>query len=256
MEAVGEYATPVRRIYDHLMAAFGLTALAGASYTIINIALATVAEALSVSMTDSDAWRPPVVGILAMLIIGIPVWGYYWGRLRLAYAADPESEATALSHRVYIFAVLGAGALAFLGGGGGTLFVILRDLLDAALSVETLRDLTPAIGFALTSVLFLPYHWAIYRADQAYQPDEPELSSVRKRVTLLVADGDSALARTVEDALGYPIREARWSDPYAFTPPLDEDELARAVAEVSGADGANVMLIPDQATGLKVISYD
>ena len=233
IEAVGEYATPVRRIYDHLMAAFGLTALSGASFVIFNTALATVAEAMSVSITDSDAWRSPVAAILAMLLIGVPVWGYYWRRLRLAYAADPESEATALSHRVYIFAILGAGALAFLGGGGGTLFVILRDLLDAALSVETLRDLTPAIGFALTSALFLPYHWAIYRADQAYQPDESETSAVSKRVTILVTDGDSALTQTIEDALGYSIRQARWSDPEAFTPTLDEEQAARIADEIS-----------------------
>lgn len=256
MEAVGEYAVPIRRIYDHLMAAFGLTALSGASFTIFNTALAILAEALSVSITDSDAWRSPVAAILAMLIIGIPVWGYYWRRLRLAYAADPEAEATALSHRVYVFAVLGAGALAFLGGGGGSLFVILRDLLDAALSVETLRDLNPAIGFALTAALFLPYHWAIYRADQAYQPDEPEPRSVRKRVTLLVADGDSTLTEAIEDALGYQVREARWSDTEAFIPTLNDDQAARIADEVSQSGGSNVLLIPDQATGLKVISYD
>ncbi len=177
-EAVGEYAAPVRRTYDHLIAALGLAALAGASFTLFNTALATFAEALSVSITDGDAWRPPVTAILTMLIIGVTIWGYYWRRLRLAYAADPESEATALSHRFYIFAVLGAGALAFLGGGGGTLFVILRDLLDAALSVESLRDLTPAIGFTLTAALFLPYHWAIYRADQAYQPTDTSLDDM------------------------------------------------------------------------------
>ncbi len=255
-EAVGEYATPVRRIYDHLMAAFGLTALSGASFLAFNTALATFAEALSVSITDSDAWRSPIAAILTMLIIGIPVWGYYWRRLRLAYAADPESEATSLSHRIYVFAVLGAGALAFLGGGGGTLFVILRDLLDAALSVETLRDLAPAVGFALTSALFLPYHWAIYRADQAYQPDEPQPEPARKRVTLLTPDDDSALTQAIEDALGHPIRQARWSDPEAFTPTLDGDEAARIADEIAQVSGSNVLLIPDQTARLKVISYD
>ena len=35
-EAVGEYAVPVRRIYDHLMAALGLVALCGASFMIFN----------------------------------------------------------------------------------------------------------------------------------------------------------------------------------------------------------------------------
>lgn len=256
MEAVGEYATPVRRIYDHLMTAFGLIALAGASFVIFNTALATVAEAMSVSIADNDAWRSPVAAILAMLIIGIPVWGYYWRRLRTAYAADPESEVTALSHRVYIFAVLGAGALAFLGGGGGTLFVILRDILDADLSVETLRDLTPAIGFALTSALFLPYHWAIYRTDQSFQTDEPTPEPARKRVTLLTTDGDPTLARTIEDALGYSIREARWSDPEAFAPTLDDDEAIRIAGEISQSGGSNVLLIPDEVAGMKVVSYD
>ena len=190
-EAVGEYATPVRRTYDYLMAALGLAALAGASFMIFNTALAVPSpRALSVNRRETATPGVPRSRPYSpCFIIGVPVWGYYWRRLRLAYAADPESEATTLSHRFYIFAVLGAGALAFLGGGGGTLFVILRDLLDAALSVETLRDLTPAIGFALTAALFLPYHWAIYRADQAHQPTETSLddmSPIRDNVVMEV----------------------------------------------------------------------
>ncbi len=254
-EAVGEYATPIRRIYDHLMAALGLAALSGASFMIFNTALTVLADGLSVTVRDSGAWRSPVAAILTTLVIGVPVWGYYWRRLRLA--ADAEAEATALSHRVYIFAVLGVGALAFLGGGGGTLFVILRDLLDAALSVETLRDLTPAIGTTLTAALFLPYHWAIYRADQALQPDgpPPEPRPARKRVTLLTADGGSALAQAIEEALGYSIREARWSDPDAFIPTLSEEEASRIADEISQSGGSNVLLIPE-GDGIKVISYE
>ncbi len=256
-EAVGEYATPIRRIYDHLMAALGLAALSGASFMIFNTALTVLADGLSVTVRDSDAWWSPVTAILTTLVIGVPVWGYYWRRLRLAADAEPQSEATALSHRVYIFAVMGAGALAFLGGGGGTLFVILRDLLDAALSVETLRDLTPAIGTTLTAALFLPYHWAIYRADQVFQPDNtpPGPRPVQKRVTILIADGGSTLTGTIEEALGYPVREARWSDPDAFIPTLSEEEASRIAGEISQSGGSNVLLIPE-TTGLRVISYD
>ena len=219
-EATGESSAPVRQTYDHLMAALGLAALVWASYTVFNTALTVFADGLSVTVRDEGAWRSPVAATLATLMIGVPMWGRYWRRLRLEANANPESEATALAHRVYIFAVMGVGALAFLGGGGGTLFVILRDLLDASLSVETLRDLTPAIGATLTAALFLPYHWAIYRADQAFQPDVPESESrpIQKRVTLLTADGDSTLAQAIEDALGYSIRKARWSDPDAFAP--------------------------------------
>ena len=255
-EATGEYATPVRRTGDYLMAALGLAALAGASFTIFNTALTALAESVGPVMLESGAWRSPVAAILAMLLIGTPVWGYYWRRLRLARDASPEAEATALSRRVYTFAVLGAGALAFLGGGGGTLFVLLRDLLDTALSAETLRDLTPAIGFALTAALFLPYHWAIYRADQSFQPDTPETRPVQKRVTFLAPEGGSNLAQTIEDALGHPVRRSRWADPEAFAPALDDEEATRIAGEISRSAGRNVLLIPDRASGLKVISYD
>ena len=257
IEAIGESADPIRRIYDHLMSALGLAALAGASFMIFNTALVIFADSLSATIRDSGAWRSPVAAILAMLIIGVPVWSYHWRRLRLAANAGPESEATALSHRVYIFAVMGAGALAFLGGGGGTLFVILRDILDAELSAGTLRDLTPTLGSVLTAALFLPYHWTIYRADQTFLPDDapPKPRAAQKRVTLLTTAGGSALAQTIEDTLGYSIREARWFDSEAFAPTLDGDEIGRIAGEISQSGGSNVLLIPE-ADGLKVISYD
>ena len=257
-EAVGEYATPIRRIYDHLMAALGLIALASAAVIASNTALLTLVESFSAAPEDPDAWREPVAVILALLIVGVPVWSLFWRRLRLAYAADPSDESAALSHRAYIFAALGVGALAFLGGGGGTLFVFLRDLLDAELSLNTARDLAPAVGFALTAALFLPYHWAIYRADQTYQRAEsvPEPPPVQKRVTILTADVGSPLTETMEDALGYPIHEARWADSQAFTPTLDDEEAARIADQISRSSGSSVLLIPEPDGGLRLISYD
>ena len=257
-EAVGEYATPIRRIYDHLMAALGLVALAAAAVIAFNTALLTLVEVFAAAPEDPDAWREPVSVILALLIVGVPVWSLFWRRLRLAYAADPSDESAALSHRAYIFAALGVAALAFLGGGGGTLFVILRDLLDTDLSLDTARDLAPAVGFALTAALSLPYHWAIYRADQTFQPDSPapEPPPVQKRVTLLAADADSEPAHAIEYALGYPILEARWADPEAFTPTLDDEEAARIAAQISQAPGSNILLIPEPDGSLRVISYD
>ena len=65
-----------------------------------------------------------------------------------------------------------------------------------------------------------------------------------------------ARRQTIEDALGYPIREARWSDPETFAPTLDDDEAAQIAGEISQSGGSNVLLLPDQSTGLKVISYD
>ncbi len=256
-EAIGGYCGPIRRIYDHLMAALGLIALGAASFMIFNTALVIFADSLSDVIRDSGAWRSPLAAIVAAGVIGVPVWGVYWRRLRLAAAENPSVETTALPHRVYVFAVMGAGALAFLVGGGGALFVILRDLLDADVSLETMRDLAPAMGAALTAALFLPYHWAIYRDSQAYLPDSrsEKPAIVRKRVTILTPDRDSALAAGIGDALGYAVREARWSDPEAFAPSLDTEEMARIADEISQSDGSSVLLIPE-GDGLRVISHD
>ena len=256
-EASGGYADTIRRIYDHVMAAFGLIGLGVVSFMIFNTALVVFADSLSEVVRDSGAWRSPVAAIVAAGVVGVPVWGLYWRRLRLAAAENPAAEATALPHRVYVFAVMGAGALAFLGGGGGALFVVLRDLLDAAVSLETLRDMAPALGAALTAVLFLPYHWAIYRDDQTYLPDSGRETPaiVRKRVTILTPDRGSALAAGIGGALGYAVREARWSDPDAFAPALDSDAIARVADEISQSDGSSVLLIPE-CGGLRVVSYD
>ena len=123
--------------------------------------------------------------------------------------------------------------------------------------METLRDLTPVVGTTLTAALFLPYHWAIYRADQAFESDNTpsEPRPIQKRVTILTTVIGSTLTGTIEEALGYSIHEARWSDPEAFVPTLDEEGVARIADEISQAAGSNVLLIPE-ATSLKLVSYD
>ena len=139
-----------------------------------------------------------------------------------------------------MFAALGVGVLALLGSVSALLFMFLRDLLDAALSLDTLNDMSAPIAVIAAAAAFLPYYWAVYRDDQDAVSEveaEPALSAVegqpavsvggstgsaragveadaprmemgtgsprteRKQVTLLAADGD-ALARQVGDALG------------------------------------------------------
>ena len=257
IEAVGHRVAHVSRTYDLLLTAIGLIALAAASALILDTFLRLISDASPVVVGGDVQWRMRLSTTLTMLAIGIPVWWTYWRRIQSAASADPLLEKTALPRKLYVMGVLCLGLLALVGGATSTLFIFLRDLLDAEMSANTLRDLSTSLAVSLTALFVIPYHWVIYRQDRELEPDTQDQppAPVRKQVTLLTAAGGSDLLAEVEDALGHPVTVAHWPDPDAFTPTLDSDQIDRLAEEVTSAPGSSVILIPD-ASGLKVISHD
>ena len=250
--------TPIIRIYDCLLTAIGLVTLASASitvFTLIITELSLIGSVVIGDMPEGDLWDNVSVA-LTLLLIGAPVWWIYWTRLQSAATADPETERPALPRKLYVMGVLCIGVLALVGGASFTLFVFLRDLLDVALSLETLRELSVGLAILLTVALFVPYHWNIYREDRRYEPDDavepPPI--IRKRVTLLTAPGGESVAGGIEAALGYGVTVAAWRDSDAVVAALDEAQLSALPERIAQSPGANVVLVPE-ADGLRIISH-
>ncbi|MCG8333023.1 MAG: hypothetical protein MJE63_00795, partial [Proteobacteria bacterium] len=84
--------------------------------------------------------------------------------------ANPEVERIALPRKLYVMGVLCLGLLALVGGASSTLFIFLRDMLEAELSTNTLRDLSTGLSVVLTALLVIPYHWIQYRQDRELEP--------------------------------------------------------------------------------------
>ena len=250
--------TPIARIYDCLLTAIGLVTLASASitvFTLIITELSLIGSVVIGDMPEGDLWDNVSVA-LTLLLIGAPVWWIHWTRLQSAATADPETERPALPRKLYVMGVLCIGVLALVGGASFTLFVFLRDLLDVALSLETLRELSVGLAILLTVALFVPYHWNIYREDRRYEPDdavEPP-PTIRKRVTLLTAPGGESVAGGIEAALGYGVTVAAWRDSDAVVAALDEAQLSALPERIAQSPGANVVLVPE-AGGLRIISH-
>ena len=250
--------TPITRIYDCLLTAIGLVTLASASitvFTLIITELSLIGSVVIGDMPEGDLWDNVSVA-LTLLLIGAPVWWIHWTRLQSAATADPETERPALPRKLYVMGVLCIGVLALVGGASFTLFVFLRDLLDVALSLETLRELSVGLAILLTVALFVPYHWNIYREDRRYEPDDavepPPI--IRKRVTLLTAPGGESVAGGIEAALGYGVTVAAWRDSDAVVAALDEAQLSALPERIAQSPGANVVLVPE-ADGLRIISH-
>ena len=257
IESVGHEVAHVSRTYDLLIAAIGLIALSAASAWVLDTFLRLISDASPVVVRDDVQWRVQLSTALTMLAIGAPAWWAHWRRVQSAASADPEVERTALPRKLFVLGVLCLGLLALVGGATSTLFTFLKDLLDAELSANTLRDLSTSLAVFLTALFVIPYHWVTYRQDRKLEPDTRDQPPppVRKSVTLLTAEDDSDLLARVQAALGYAVNAAHWPDPYAFVPTLDADQIDRVASEVSSAPGSSVILIPD-ASGLRVVSHD
>ena len=256
IESAGHEAAHVARAYDLLIAAIGLTALAIASASILEMFFRLVSEVSPVVVGGDVDWRVRLSTTLTTLAIGAPAWWTHWHRIQSAAAANPEVERTALPRRLFVLSVLCLGLLALVGGATSTLFIFLRDLLDADLSANTLLDLSTGLAVFLTALFIIPYHWVIYRQDRELEPDTQDQPPLRIRsVTLLTAEDGSGLLAQIEAALGCPVNGVHWPDPDAFVPTLDDEQIARLAEDVASAPGANVILIPD-ASGLRVVSHD
>ena len=174
----------VERCYDLLIAAIGLVTVAFASGTVLDTFFRLISDTSAVVLDSSVQWRERLALILTLFLVGIPVWLAHWRRVQLPALANPEVERVALPRKLYVMGVLCLGLLALVGGASSTLFIFLRDLLDAELSANTLRDLSTGLSVVLTALLIIPYHWVIYRQDRELEPDEPESTAKRRSQSL------------------------------------------------------------------------
>ena len=266
-----------RRAYTYILTAIGTGTLAAAIFMLGTSGVKIVLASFGDVIVGADQWKGPLANIITLTVMGAPLWGYYWRNIERRTLDIGADERQATSRRLFLFAALGIGVLALLGSVSTMLFMFLRDLLDASLSLGTLDDVTAPIAIIAAAAAFLPYYWAVYRDDQDAIPEpEPALStdvpSVRpesvegtgpdriggqspgKSVTLLAADG-GILAQQIRNALGYDIETLRWADADAAMPALTDADCAQLAQAIADAPGRHVLLIPDGRT-VRVLSHN
>ncbi|MCL0028781.1 DUF5671 domain-containing protein [Dehalococcoidia bacterium] len=258
-ETAGSVAQAVwaKRTYVYLLSLLGLATLAAASITVINTALELISERSRVLVSGGDVWREPTALAVTLIVIGGPVWWYYWRQVRRLIESNGATERSAFARRLFTFVVLGLGLLAALGSVSGTMFVLLRDILDAGVSMNTLRDIRPALSVVVTAGIILPYHWSVYLTDRAAEPPvikQGSTSRTSKQVSLLVPEGSAKLISEVEQALGQRVKVLNWTDTEAVVPLLTEQEFFGLANRVADAVGNSVILVP-HGGDIRVLSY-
>lgn len=244
-----EYA---RGSYRYALAAVGLVTLASAISTLVHSALTVLAADTGPTISGEDLWRNGIALGITFGMLGGPLWGYYWTGIQRRISGGDAKDQASLTRRIFIFAALGVGMLALVGSASFLMFVFFRELLDGDLS-QVVPDSRVSIAIIVSTAIFVPYYWMVYRADRRAAPEKEDATRrERKAVTVLVSPGGAVFVSELEAALGYGVSPVEWADPEASQPELsDLDELAE---RISAASGANVLLVPD-GTSVRVLSY-
>lgn len=241
--------TEVRRIYEYLMSAIGLAA-AGAGLVMV---LVTIVEALAAGSDLVVGGRAinALLGALVLLVVGVPVWLRHWRLAQAAREASPEDEVGSPVRRLYLLVLFGVMGVVAVVALLILVNLVLRDVLEGGLDVETLRRVRFAVGVLVTTGLISAYHWNVFRTDReivpaptATVPHDPARS---QRALLLVGAADPSVVAALREATGAHVQLITRTDtsPGAWS----VDEL---MAAVQAAPDGDLLLLADPE-GLQVI---
>jgi ABC-type multidrug transport system fused ATPase/permease subunit len=148
-----------RRVYLYLVMLLGLGLLAAGAHQFLALGLDLLIKGSAVTeIGGADYVRQQLSLSLALIIIGAPLWFFFWRMIQRAVARDPAEAGTAL-RKIILTLVLITAALAALFGAAR----FLEWLLSGAVSTD-FAGLTPMI----VAGIIWAYFW--YTSEKENQP--------------------------------------------------------------------------------------
>ncbi|MEI5583454.1 MULTISPECIES: DUF5671 domain-containing protein [unclassified Agromyces] len=235
-----------RRAADLVLSGLGLAAAASGIGVIVNATLGAL-----VSPLVADDTRTLLLGGIAALAVGAPLWWWSWRPTR---RLAPE-EIAYQGRRVYLIAVFGISAVVALIALLVVGFRVFEFVLDSATSASLVDRVRAPLGLLLATALVFAYHFAVWRRDRALIA-EHGLAPVRRigRVVLVAADDAAELVRAIEEATGASVTVWR-REPLAGAPaPSTQGPDAAAVAAAfDGVAARRALVLAGPGSRLEVV---
>jgi Domain of unknown function (DUF5671) len=226
-----------QRVYFYLMAFLGLvTSVIG-----LSMLFGLLVETGTQMAATDGWWRHQLATALAMLLVGTPIWLYYWNGILKRVKAGGIDEWRAVSRRIFLYVIIGAAIVLLAADLVTIIYELLKDILGNRFSANFLNDAKWGLQTVLVAAGLLWYHWAVLRADQR-RGAETALS--RHDVTILADDRGGDLAARIESKLGYKTRTLYLVGQTVTGPPaLSDEEIDRLANEIQSVSADKVMLV-------------
>ena len=237
-----ELLLSAQRVHFYLMSFLGLgTLISGLIVlfgTIIDALITTAGPTVAVS---PGWWQRQLSASLSLLLVGTPMWLYYWNSVTRRALVGGVNEWGARSRRVFLYAVVGVSILAIAADLVNIVYQSLNGMLTGKLDVNVLRNSRWSLQTLVVAIPLLWYHWRIVRAEQHRGA---EAAAIRKVVTILIGNQPADFALRLQEKLGFRIRVLHQTGlAEAVTTPAQDEELTKLADEIRSVTGNNVMVI-------------
>jgi hypothetical protein len=198
----------IRRIYEYIISGVSLIA---SSLGLLMIFVALIEAVTPTDLVSSTSQANTLIVAVTLLLIGTPVWWFFWRRIqrRVSQGRHDEmtDEVTSPTRRIFILMLFGVAGIAAVISIIVAVFFFFDDLLNNQLSRETLRSARFALGILVTNGTISTYHWSIYRKEKML-----DIRRVRKeKYVLLVGPSDGEFARELQKKIGGKVQ--MWETP-------------------------------------------
>jgi hypothetical protein len=228
-----------QRIHMYLMSFISLGTMAAGLIILLSILLGLIIESAgAVISVGPGGWRNALSLSLALLIVGTPLWIYFWGKaLKLAQSGG-IIEWRATSRRIYLYAIAGISAATLIADFVNIIYQLINGALSANMGIQVLRNISWSLETLVVAVSVLWYHWRIIRVEQLHGAE----AISKKRVTLIANDRTGKLTEKISEKLGLKIR-VLFPEVQEELVAFSEEELEQTIKSVRDASAPNVLII-------------
>ena len=250
-----EHQLSARRVHHYLMAFLGLGTLIAGLIILLGMPLDWVINFLKPEtiVMEPGWWNNHLSLGISMLLVSIPLWLYYWGRITAMTDMGGVVERRARSRRIYLYAIIGAAVVMLAADLVNIVYQLLNGLLAGNPGLEALRNMEWSLQTVFIAIPVLIYHLGVAKQDQLLGA---ESGAAAKKVTVLLSDNKSPAVLLLEQKLGYRVHRIRYTGQQARNvPQLSEGEADLLASEIRAAAAENVMLLLFEGN-VTVLPYD
>jgi len=229
-----------KRIHLYIMSFLGLGTLVSGLVILLGVLLNLLAESISPPIiAEAGWWQKQLSLALALLIVAMPIWWYYWNQI-VSMAAHGVAEWKARSRRIYLYGIVAAAILGLAADLVNIIYQIMSNALTGNFGINTFRNSIWSIQSLIAATPLLIYHWRIVRGDQRRGAEIP---AARKIVTLLAGGESKELVSRLEGKLGGKVQflQVRGGGPQDLQ--VTDEDIVSLIKEIESSPTAKVMLI-------------
>jgi hypothetical protein len=231
-----------QRVYFYLMSFLGLGTLVAGLCLLFGLLLDLIINTAGTSLTVITGWwRSQLALWLAMLLVGAPLWFYYWNGILRRMQTGGIEEWRARSRRIFLYVIIGVSIVILAADLVNIIYQLLSGILQGDFGVNVLRSSKWSLQTLIVAVPLLWYHWQILRTDQRRGA---ESVIIRRNVVLLADERTGYLASQLEKRLGFKVHQLyKVGETAEIAPTLPDEEIDKLAGEINSSPSNKVMLI-------------